>query len=76
MEKTNLNRMCELTILMPCLNEAETLATCIQKAKRFLRENNVSGEVLIADNGSSDGSAEIASREGARVLAEIGRAHV
>ncbi|MEP7378199.1 MAG: glycosyltransferase family 2 protein [Chloroflexota bacterium] len=53
---------------MPCLNEAETLATCIRKARRFLALNNVSGEVLIADNGSSDGSREIAAAEGARVV--------
>ena len=58
----------ELTILMPCLNEAETLATCIRKAQRFLAENSVSGEVLIADNGSTDGSQEIARSEGARVV--------
>ena len=41
----------ELTILMPCLNEAETLETCIKKAQTFLYENNVDGEILIADNG-------------------------
>lgn len=61
--------MCELTILMPCLNEAETLAICIQKAKKFLTDNHVDGEVLIADNGSTDGSCEIAVNEGARVIA-------
>lgn len=58
----------ELTILMPCLNEAETLEVCIQKAQTFLKENNVDGEVLIADNGSTDGSQEIATRNGARVV--------
>ena len=58
----------ELTILMPCLNEAETLETCIKKAQNFLRENNVNGEVLIADNGSTDGSREIAVKAGARVV--------
>ncbi|MEM7195708.1 MAG: glycosyltransferase [Pseudomonadota bacterium] len=57
----------ELTILMPCLNEAETLATCIQKAQKYLRESGVSGEVLIADNGSDDGSQDIALENGARV---------
>ena len=57
----------ELTILMPCLNEAETLAICIEKALGFLRRSGISGEVLIADNGSSDGSQEIAERLGARV---------
>ena len=58
----------ELTILMPCLNEAETLATCIKKAQSFLEKNNISGEVLIADNGSTDGSQEIAKEHGARVV--------
>lgn len=58
----------ELTILMPCLNEAETLAICIRKAKKFLSENNIDGEVLISDNGSTDGSQDIAKAEGARVV--------
>jgi len=58
----------ELTILMPCLNEEETLAVCIRKAKAFLEENNIDGEILISDNGSTDGSAEIAVKEGARVV--------
>ena len=58
----------ELTILMPCLNEAETLATCIQKAKTYLEESGVHGEVVVADNGSTDGSQQIAEREGARVV--------
>lgn len=58
----------ELTILMPCLNEAETLAICIRKAKTFLSENNIDGEVLISDNGSTDGSQDIAREEGARVV--------
>lgn len=60
----------ELTILMPCLNEAETLAVCIRKAKTFLAENGIDGEVLISDNGSTDGSAKIAEQEGARVVSE------
>lgn len=59
----------ELTILMPCLNEAETLAICIRKATKFLISSGVSGEVLVADNGSTDGSREIAVEEGARVVA-------
>jgi glycosyltransferase involved in cell wall biosynthesis len=59
----------ELTILMPCLNEAETLAACIGKAQGFLKRTGTSGEVLIADNGSTDGSLEIAVRAGARVVA-------
>jgi glycosyltransferase involved in cell wall biosynthesis len=60
---------CELTILMPCLNEAETLATCIRKARDFLARAGVAGEVLIADNGSTDGSQAIAVMHGARVVA-------
>ncbi|MDE2401933.1 MAG: glycosyltransferase family 2 protein [Burkholderiales bacterium] len=58
----------ELTVLMPCLNEARTLARCINKAQRFFEHNNIRGEVLIADNGSTDGSQQIASSAGARVV--------
>ncbi len=65
----------ELTILMPCLNEAETLATCIRKARRFLAEAGVAGEVLVADNGSTDGSREIAESEGARVVPVAARGY-
>ncbi len=60
--------MMELTILMPCLNEAETLEICIKKAMTFLDDNQLDGEVLISDNGSTDGSVEIAQRCGARVV--------
>jgi len=59
---------CDLTILMPCLNEAETLAACITKAKASLQKNGWHGEVLIADNGSIDGSIAIAEALGARVV--------
>jgi glycosyltransferase involved in cell wall biosynthesis len=59
---------CELTILMPCLNEAETLAICIDKARMFLVRAGIDGEVLIADNGSTDGSQSIAAAHGARVV--------
>jgi glycosyltransferase involved in cell wall biosynthesis len=59
----------ELTILMPCLNEAETLAVCIDKARGFLTRSGIVGEVLIADNGSTDGSQLIAEDHGARVVA-------
>ena len=58
----------ELTILMPCLNEEETLETCIKKAKQFLKKNKVNGEILIADNGSTDNSISIAKKNGARVV--------
>ena len=59
---------CELTILMPCLNEAETLKGCIGKAHRFLRESGIAGEILVADNGSSDGSQALAEACGARLV--------
>ncbi len=58
----------ELTILMPCLNEEETLTACIQKAKTFLEKNKIDGEILVSDNGSTDRSREIAVSEGARVV--------
>jgi glycosyltransferase involved in cell wall biosynthesis len=57
----------ELTILMPCLNEAETVVTCIKKALNFLSRAGLRGEVLIADNGSTDGSQQLAAKAGARV---------
>jgi glycosyltransferase involved in cell wall biosynthesis len=58
----------ELTILMPCLNEAETLGTCIDKAQAFLARSGIAGEVLVSDNGSTDGSQAIAEARGARVV--------
>ena len=58
----------ELTILMPCLNEAATLPICIGKAKAFIEQSGVQAEILIADNGSTDGSREIARSLGARVV--------
>ncbi|HWL16246.1 MAG TPA: glycosyltransferase family 2 protein, partial [Opitutus sp.] len=58
----------ELTILMPCLNEARTLPACVAKAQAFLAAHGVDGEVVVADNGSTDGSREIATRMGARVV--------
>jgi len=65
----------ELTILMPCLNEAETLASCIRKAKDFLARSGVVGEVLVADNGSTDGSQAIAEALGARVVSVAERGY-
>jgi glycosyltransferase involved in cell wall biosynthesis len=57
----------ELTILMPCLNEAETIEVCIKRAAKLLDEYGIKGEILISDNGSTDGSQEIARRLGARI---------
>jgi glycosyltransferase involved in cell wall biosynthesis len=58
----------ELSVVMPCLNEAETLEACILEAQQGLRNAQVSGEIIIADNGSTDGSLEIAERLGARLI--------
>ena len=58
----------ELTVVMPCLNEAETVATCVTKAMKFLADSGVSGEVVLADNGSTDGSQQLAADAGARVV--------
>jgi glycosyltransferase involved in cell wall biosynthesis len=58
----------ELTVVMPCLNEAETVATCVRKAIGFLASSGISGEVLVADNGSTDGSQALATEAGARVV--------
>ena len=59
----------ELTILMPCLNEAETIEVCVRKAMGYLKRSGVAGEVLIGDNGSTDGSQALAESAGARVVA-------
>ena len=64
-----MSQPCELTILMPCFNEAETVARCIVKARAYLARSGVNGEVLVADNGSTDGSQMIAESSGARVVA-------
>ena len=58
----------EISVVMPCLNEAETLGACIQRAADALRENHIAGEIIIADNGSTDGSIQIAESLGARVV--------
>lgn len=60
--------MKDLTILMPCLNEEDSLELCIKKAQTFLIRNNINGEVLIADNGSTDNSIKIAKENNARVI--------
>lgn len=65
----------ELTILMPCLNEAETVATVVAKAVGFLRRAGVEGEVVVADNGSTDGSQALAEAAGARVVGVLDRGY-
>jgi glycosyltransferase involved in cell wall biosynthesis len=58
----------EVSIVMPCLNEADTLATCITKAKKALNEHKIAGEIIVADNGSTDASQAIATKSGARLI--------
>jgi glycosyltransferase involved in cell wall biosynthesis len=65
----------ELTILMPCLNEAETISVCVEKAQSYLARSRIAGEVLIADNGSTDGSVALAEQGGARVIAVAERGY-
>ena len=62
------NNFPEVSIIMPCLNEADTLAACIGKARRALNEHNIPGEIIVADNGSTDGSLAIATKLGARLI--------
>jgi glycosyltransferase involved in cell wall biosynthesis len=68
-------REIELTVVMPCLNEADTLATCIEKAKRAIAQHGIEAEIIVADNGSTDGSQEIAERHGARVVPVTSRGY-
>ncbi len=65
----NTNNNIELSVVMPCLNEAETIEVCIRKAFSWMKANNVMGEVVIGDNGSTDGSQKLAENLGARVIA-------
>ena len=58
----------ELTILMPCLNEKNSIAFCVNEAMDYIKRSGISAEVVVADNGSTDGSAEIAKMYGARVV--------
>lgn len=67
-ERESLHGDIELSIVMPCLNEADTLESCIRKALAAIREHGVAAEVIVADNGSTDGSVQIAQRLGARVV--------
>lgn len=58
----------ELTILLPCLNEEKTIEKCIKEAKRFLKENHINGEILVADNGSQDNSLKIIKKLNVRYI--------
>ena len=64
-----------VSVVLPCLNEAQGVGACVELALRALRDMNVPGEVLVVDNGSTDGSAEIAEKAGARVISERRRGY-
>ncbi len=64
-----------VSIVMPCLNEAETVATCVTKARAWLSKSGIAGEVLVVDNGSTDRSAELATAAGAQVIRERRRGY-
>ncbi len=65
----------ELSVVMPCLDEAETVGVCVRKALAFLEKHGVQGEVVVADNGSTDGSVQIAQAAGARVVQVLERGY-
>jgi glycosyltransferase involved in cell wall biosynthesis len=66
--RTDAGESLELSIVMPCLNEAETLGVCIRKARSFIDKSSIRGEIVVADNGSTDSSRAIAAAQGARVI--------
>lgn len=70
MTGTSGDREIQVSAIIPCLNEEATIGTCVRKARRAMEEMGLPGEVIVADNGSSDASAEVAAREGARVVHE------
>jgi len=65
----------DVSIVMPCLNEADTLGSCLTKALRSMQENNIAGEIIVADNGSVDGSLEIAAAHGVRVVKVVAKGY-
>ncbi|MFN3528188.1 MAG: glycosyltransferase family 2 protein, partial [Candidatus Altarchaeaceae archaeon] len=62
--------MTEVSVVMPCLNEEKTVGICVEKCLKVFKENNIDGEVIVVDNGSTDNSAEVARKAGARVVFE------
>src|SRR6266404_7400874 len=66
---------CELSAVIPCLNEADTIGACVAKAQRSMQEAGIAGEIIVSDNGSTDGSIEIAMKMGARVVHSLQRGY-
>jgi glycosyltransferase involved in cell wall biosynthesis len=67
--------ICDVSVVIPCLDEEETVGSCIRKVAAFFKKNNLKGEILVVDNGSADSSARIAHNEGARVIMEPARGY-
>jgi glycosyltransferase involved in cell wall biosynthesis len=74
-ERSNGDRARKVSVVIPCLNEAESIERCVQLAHEALERSGLAGEVIVADNGSEDGSAELAARAGARVVQELRRGY-
>ena len=62
-----------VSVVIPCLNEAQSIEESVRRARQALEDNDLPGEVVVADNGSTDGSPELAGRAGARVVHETRR---
>lgn len=65
----------DVSVVMPCLNEEPTVGSCVDEAREFLSNNDLTGEIIVVDNGCTDGSAEIAKKHGARVIKESQRGY-
>jgi glycosyltransferase involved in cell wall biosynthesis len=70
-----LDEAVDVSVVIPCLNEAPTIERCVTAAREVLERNRIPGEVVVVDNGSDDGSAELAQRAGARVMHEPRRGY-
>src|SRR3990167_5693286 len=70
-----MNNDIEVSIVLPCLNEEEAIASCINKIKEVLAKEKINGEIIVADNGSTDRSREIAQKLGAKVVVETQRGY-
>jgi glycosyltransferase involved in cell wall biosynthesis len=64
-----------VSVIIPCLNEADSIEECVRRARRVLEDSGIAGEVVVADNGSTDGSAQLAAAEGAHVVHEPRRGY-
>src|SRR4051812_27427132 len=68
MEGQTTSMTLEISVVIPCLNEVETLPSCLDRVRHVFKTNSLSGEVIVADNGSTDGSSDVAAKMGAKLL--------